>query len=240
MIIGLPRPLLCLVSDRRRVMPAGTDSLLRLVAHAASAGVDLIHVREPDLDDRRLAALVAAAVAAVQGTGARVVVNDRLDVALSAGAHGVHLRADSISATAVRELAPGGFLIGRSIHSRAEAVLAARSGVDFLVAGTVYPTISKPDGSPLLGVSGLTEVVRAVDVPVLAIGGVVADKVWDIAAAGAAGVAAIGLFADVPTDANDVLFDRTLRDLIARIRAPFQKQSFEPSPPPSGQGPRGV
>ena len=232
MTAGLSRPLICLVSDRRRVIPAGTDSLLRLIAHAASAGVDLVHIREPDLDDRRLAALVEAAVDAVHGTPARVVVNDRLDIALAAGAHGVHLRADSVSAARVRELAPGGFLIGRSVHGRAEAETAARSGVDFLVAGTIYPTVSKPENSPLLGVSGLAEVVRAVDVPVLAIGGVVADKVWDIAASGAAGVAAIGLFADVPTDANDVPFDRTLRKLVAQIRAPFDS-----APPRSGQRP---
>jgi thiamine-phosphate diphosphorylase len=218
---GLSRPLICLVSDRRRVIPAGPDGLLRLIAHAARAGVDLIHVRESDLDDRRLTALVEAAVGAVQGTPARIVVNDRLDIALAAGAHGVHLRADSVSATCVRELAPDSLLIGRSVHSRAEAIAAANSGVDFLVAGTIYPTNSKPEGSPLLGVSGLTELVRAVDVPVLAIGGVVADKVWDIATSGAAGVAAIGLFADVPTDANDALFDRTLRELVAQIRAPF-------------------
>jgi len=237
MTAGLSRPLICLVSDRRRVIPAGADSLLRLVAHAASAGVDIIHVREPDLDDKRLAALVEATIGAVQGTRARVVVNDRLDVALAAGAHGVHLRADSVSAERARDLAPADFLIGRSVHSRAEAVAAARSGVDFLVAGTIYPTISKPENSPLLGLSGLSEVVRAVDVPVLAIGGVVADKVWDIAAAGAAGVAAIGLFADVPTDANDVPFDRTLRELVAQIRAPFQQGPFVPPPPRSGQGP---
>ena len=91
------------------------------------------------------------------------------------------------------------------------------------MAGTVYPTVSKPEAAPLLGLAGLAEVVRAVDVPVLAIGGVVADKVWDIAASGAAGVAAIGLFADVPTDANDVHFDRALRELVARLRAPFQR-----------------
>ena len=225
MTAGLSRPIICLVTDRRRVIPAGTASLLRLVARAASAGVDLIHVREPDLDDRRLAALVHAAVEAVQGTRTQVVVNDRTDIALAARAHGVHLRADSVSAARVRELAPDGFLIGRSVHSRREALAAARSGVDFLVAGTIYPTVSKPQGSPLLGVSGLADVVRAVDVPVLAIGGVVADKVWDIAATGAAGVAAIGLFADVPTDAHDAHSDRTLRELVAQIRAAFQRDS---------------
>jgi thiamine-phosphate pyrophosphorylase len=219
---GLPRPLICLVTDRHRVRPAGTGSLVRLAGRAAAAGVDIIQVREPALDDRRLAGLVRALVEAVGSTPARVVVNERTDIALATRAQGVHLRADSISAARVRELAPADFLIGRSVHSRSEAVAAARSGVDYLVAGTVYPTASKPEGSPLLGLDGLRDLVRAVDVPVLGIGGVGADNVWDIAACGAAGVAAIGLFADVPTDANDADLDRALRELVAALRAPFQ------------------
>jgi thiamine-phosphate pyrophosphorylase len=221
MSAGLARPLICLVSDRRRVVPAGTDGLIRLVRGAARAGIDLVHLRESGLDDRTLMSLVAAAVDAVAGTRARVVVNDRADVALAARAHGVHLRADSVRAERVREIVPRGFLIGRSVHTRTEAVAAERSGVDYLVAGTVYPTISKPEGAILLGLGGLTEVVRAVGVPVLAIGGVVADKVGDIAASGAAGVAAIGVFADVSTHADQVHFEQTLRELVARLRAPF-------------------
>jgi thiamine-phosphate pyrophosphorylase len=223
MSAGLSRPLICLVTDRRRVTPASTGSLIRLIRHAALAGVNLVQVRESGLHDRQLFSLVGMAVEVVAGTATRVVVNDRVDVALAAGAHGVHLRAESVSAEQVRQIVPDDFLIGRSVHTRTEAVTAARSGVDYLVAGTVYPTRSKPEGAILLGVGGLAEVVRAVDVPVLAIGGVVADKVGDIAASGAAGVAAIGLFADIPTDADHDHFDRTLRDLVARLRAPFQQ-----------------
>jgi thiamine-phosphate diphosphorylase len=221
MTAGLSRPLICLVTNRRRVVPAGTDSLLRLIGHAARAGVDLVHIRESDLGDRDLAALVEAAVHAVSGTPARVLVNDRTDVAMVSGAHGVHLRADSISTSRVRDIAPEGFLIGRSVHTRTEAIAAERSGVDYLLAGTVYPTASKPQGAILLGLGGLTELARAVGVPVLAIGGVASDKVGDIAASGAAGVAAIGLFADVPTDADQEHFARTLRELVAALRGPF-------------------
>jgi thiamine-phosphate diphosphorylase len=229
MIAGLSRPLICLVTDRRRMMPPGTESLVRLISAAARAGVDLIHLRESGIDDRALASLVEAAAGAVAGTPARVLVNDRVDVAIAGGAHGVHLRADSVSAGRVREIVPPGFLIGRSVHTRNEALSAARSGVDYLVAGTVYPTRSKPEGAILLGLGGLTDLVRAVDIPVLAIGGVTVDKVGDIAASGAAGVAAIGLFADVPTDADQEHFDQTLRDLVAKLRAPFDS-----APPRSG------
>jgi len=228
MTTGLPRPLICLVTDRHRVRPAGIASVVRLAARAAAAGVDIIQVRESVLDDRQLAGLVRALVEAIGGTRARVVVNDRTDIALAACAHGVHLRADSIDAARVRELVPAGFLIGRSVHARSEAVAAARSGVDYIVAGTLYPTASKPEDSPLLGLDGLRDLVRAVEVPVLAIGGVAADKVGHIAASGAAGVAAIGLFADVPTDVNDADIDRALRELVAKLRAPFQQQAALP------------
>ena len=225
MTTGLPRPLICLVTDRHRVRPAGIASVVRLAGRAAAAGVDIIQVRESILDDRQLAGLVRALVEAIGDTPARVVVNDRTDIALAARAHGVHLRADSIDAARVRELVPAGFLIGRSVHARSEAVAAARSGVDYIVAGTVYPTASKPEDSPLLGLDGLRDLVRAVEIPVLAIGGVGADKAEDIAACGAAGVAAIGLFADVPTDGNDADIDTALRELVARLRAPFQQQA---------------
>ena len=222
MSAGLPRPLICLVTDRRRVRPAGENSLLRLIGGAARAGIDLVQIREAALTDRQLLQLTRGAVAAVSGTATRILVNDRADVAIAAGAHGVHLRADSVSAGHVRTLSPPGFTVGRSVHSRAEAIEAARSGVDYLVAGTVYATPSKPGHTSWLGISGLSDIVGAVDLPVLAIGGVVADKVWDVAATGAAGVAAIGLFADVRTDDNDGRVERALRDLLAGLRAPFR------------------
>jgi thiamine-phosphate pyrophosphorylase len=121
-----------------------------------------------------------------------VIVNDRVDVALACGADGVHLRGDSIPAVAARRLAPPGFLIGCSVHSVKAAIDAA--GADYLIAGTVWPTSSKPEHHPLLGLEAFASIVTAVSVPVLAIGGVTAGRVTDVALAGGAGVAAIGLF----------------------------------------------
>jgi thiamine-phosphate pyrophosphorylase len=175
---------------------------VRLVRHAAAAGVNLVQVRERGLDDRHLLALTRAIVGAVEGTSARVVVNDRVDIALAAGADGVHLRADSPPAMAVRAIVPGGFLIGRSVHSEGEAVDAAGTGVDYLILGTIFPTASKPPAGATLGLEPLARAARAIEVPILAIGGITADNVGKVAAAGAAGVAAIGLFADVPNQAE--------------------------------------
>ena len=131
-------------------------------------------------------------MAVSRGTATRVVVNDRLDVALACGADGVHLRGDSFAVADARRLAPEGFLVGRSVHTPEEAV--AGGGADYLIAGTVFPSASKPTGRAFLNVSGLRAIVAAVQVPVLAIGGITEAGAGRVAAAGAAGVAAIGLF----------------------------------------------
>jgi len=190
--------MLCLVTDRRRLAPAEASfdasrrCLVAQARHAVDAGIDLIQVRERDLEAAELAALVTDLVAVTRGTSTRVVVNDRLDVALACAADGVHLRADSIAVEAARRLAPHGFRIGRSIHGAAEAAQAA--GADYVIAGTVFPTESKRAEQVLLGLDGLRAVVAAIPVPVLAIGGITEHRFEQVAGAGAGGIAAIGLF----------------------------------------------
>lgn len=180
--------MLCLITDRRRA------DVLEQARRAVDAGVDLIQIRERDMDARALAALVASVTAVAAGSTTRVVVNDRLDVALACGADGVHLRGDSIGVADARRLAPSGFLVGRSVRTAAEA--RASAGADYVVAGTVFPTSSKPEPNPLIGVDGLRAVVESSRVPVLAIGGITVSRFAAVAAAGAAGAAAIGLFAE--------------------------------------------
>jgi thiamine-phosphate pyrophosphorylase len=179
--------ILCRVTDRRRRSP------IDQCRAASGAGVDLVQLREPGLDAASLSSLAARLVETTGNSATRIVVNDRLDVALTCGAGGCHLRGDSIPSGRARELTPPGFLIGRSVRDVDEAVLAARHA-DYLIAGTVFPTASKPGLCEHLGVDGLSAIVRAVTIPVLAIGGVSMDRIEAVAGAGAAGVAAIGLF----------------------------------------------
>jgi thiamine-phosphate pyrophosphorylase len=189
---------LCLVTDRRRLCPetvafeAARRRLIDQAKWAVTSNVDLIQVRERDLETADLARLVSDLVRVSRGSGTRVVVNDRLDVALACGADGVHLRHDSVRAETVRTIAPAGFLVGRSVHGLAEAEGAGP--VDYLIAGTVFPTPSKPAATPILGLDGLADVVQAVAVPVLAIGGITRERLDEVAATGAAGAAGIGLF----------------------------------------------
>ena len=191
-------PVICMITDCIR--EAARPDVTRIAA-AARAGVSLVQIREPRLEGGALFDHVRQSVRAVESTTTRVIVNDRLDVALCAGAHGVHLRADSLPATRVRAISPRGFLVGRSVHSVHDATeAAARGGLDYLVFGTVFPTRSKP-GRPSAGVEELARVVSAVSLPVLAVGGVGIQSAPDVAAAGAAGFAAISLFAEPSVDA---------------------------------------
>jgi len=203
------RPLLCLVTDRHRLVHAsgddGREELAALVGAAARAGVDLIQIRERDLDARRLCELVRACLHAAHGSQSRILVNDRVDVALASGAAGVHLRSDSPATARIRAIVPAGFLIGRSIHSARDAAAAEEGGgLDYLIAGTVFPSPSKSTVHGWLGLDGLRAVVERVELPVLAIGGVNLSAAAAIAATGAAGLAAISLFADAAANHADL------------------------------------
>ena len=184
--------------------------LLARIAEAARAGVHLIQIRQPHREARDLIALTRDAKAAVHGTRARVLVNDRVDVAVAADADGVHLRGDSMPASCVRRVVPPRFLIGRSVHGAEEAKQAdAERAVDYLIFGTVFPTSSKP-GARVSGTGGLRAVCGATHLPVLAVGGITADRVAGVAEAGAAGVAAISLFADADAGGLQVVVDRVI------------------------------
>lgn len=186
------RPVVCMVTAP--LVPGGEPVLVTQVRRAAEAGVHLVQIRQPQLDGGPLLRLVERCLAAIGGTGARLLVNDRVDVALAAGAHGVHLRHASLPAARVRTMVPPGFLIGRSVHTADEAALVSGDGgLDYLIAGTVFPSASKP-GVEGIGVDGLRAVVAATPLPVLAIGGMTMESVRDLAGTGAAGFAAIGMF----------------------------------------------
>ena len=153
-----------------------------------------------------------------RATSARVVVNDRPDVALAAGADGVHLKDDARSAPRVRALGPRGWIVGRSIHDVPTARRATQCGaVDYLLAGTVFASASKP-GRPPLGLDALRDIVRASSRPVLAIGGVTVDDGAAVAATGAAGVAGIRLFRCGPSSRRARIAER-----VQVLRAAFDR-----------------
>jgi thiamine-phosphate diphosphorylase len=212
--------MICLVTDRRRLSTGAdnVDRLVELVEAAVSAGIDLIQVRERDLDARALASLVTRCLAAAEGTPSKILVNDRADVAAATGSAGVHLRGDSIGVSAARSLLGQGAIVGRSVHGLQEATLASEAGADYLIFGTLFQTPSKGEGHPLATLDQLRETCRAAaGVPVLAIGGITPERAADIARCGGAGVAGIGIFLPPP----GVAAHRHLRDITAELRRSF-------------------
>jgi thiamine-phosphate pyrophosphorylase len=173
------------ISDRASLGLPIADWLLALGA----AGVGAVQLREKDLDDRDLYALARLARETLPAT-TRLLVNGRLDVALAAGADGVHLPADGLPVAPLRTRFGPGILIGRSTHTVAEVERARDEGADYVTFGPVYATPGK--GRP----AGPAELARAAaaGLPVYALGGITLERFGELAAAGAAGVAAIRLF----------------------------------------------
>jgi thiamine-phosphate pyrophosphorylase len=191
----------CYVTDRKSLGSADpVGGVLAKIRAAVAAGVDRVQVREKDLPARELLALAREAVAAAKSAStARVIVNDRLDVALSTRAAGVHLGGESLPAAEVVRWCRGGnapveFLVGVSCHSLEEAREAEVAGASYVSFGPIFETPSKAAfGSPQ-GLARLGEVCRSVRIPVIAIGGINEDKAAECLRAGAAGVAAIRMF----------------------------------------------
>jgi thiamine-phosphate pyrophosphorylase len=191
---GADRFLVTMVTDRRHLGPA---ALLQRAAGAARAGVDIIQVREKDLADRALLELVSALLALAAGTGTRVLVSGRPDVALAAGAAGVQLPEEGLAVADVRRAFPS-LMVGASCHSVEAVRGAAGDGADFVLLGPVFATPGKEQRA--LGTEVVAAAAEAVDIPVHAIGGVTPARVPALRAAGARGGAAIRPFLEGPLD----------------------------------------
>jgi thiamine-phosphate pyrophosphorylase len=172
-----------------------------MIRRATQAGIEMVQIREKHLGARELLELTRAAVRAAEGTGAKILVNTRADVAIAAAADGVHLPAGSMSPTEIRRAAPSGFVVGVSCHAAAEVRQAASEGADFVVFGPVFETASKRIYGAPQGLERLRAVCRAATIPVVALGGISIENAAACLEAGAAGVAGISLFqqaADLP------------------------------------------
>lgn len=174
------------ITDRR----SAPEPVLDCIRRAIQSGVDRIQIREKDLSACELFALVRRALELCERTPARILVNDRADVAIASGAYGVHLPSHSIAPSALKTL--HSLEVGVSCHSVDELRRAEREGADFAVFGPVFVTPPKP--ADPIGLEGLREGVRAVRLPVLALGGVTLENAAQCVDAGAAGVAGISMF----------------------------------------------
>jgi thiamine-phosphate pyrophosphorylase len=215
--------ILCYVTDRRGLqVPAQQDSLeliLDKIELAAAAGVDWIQLREKDLSGKQASALTREALRRISKhsgqapAGPRIIINDRLDVAIAERAGGVHLGENSLLVQDAKRLVatsqsaqtlPSDFLLGVSCHSLEAAQSAAAAGAGYIFFGPVFATPSKADYGPPQGLDRLAEACASVKIPVLAIGGITAENAPTCLSAGASGIAAIRLFQDSADPAGTV------------------------------------
>lgn len=198
-------PRLHVLTDERPV-----DDVLSFVATVLGAGAPCVQVRAKGLDDPDWYALAAAVAVRCRDAGALCIVNDRVDIARAAGAHGVHVGEDDLPVAAARRAAGEELLLGATARDPAQAARAVADGADYLGVGPVFATTTK-DGLPdAIGLDRLRAVAAAVDVPVIGIAGVTADRVPSVLATGAHGVAVVSAVtaADDPAGAVRTLLDR--------------------------------
>ena len=187
---------LYLITDRRQV-PGG--DLVGAVHAALQGGVKAVQLREKDLSARELLPLARELRKLTREFGAKLLINDRIDVALAAEADGVHLGGHSLPVAAARALLGPQRLIGVSTHHRAEILFAARDGADFVTFGPVWFTPSKaPYGAPV-GLDALRQACADAPLPVFALGGVVATRIPELIAAGCCRAACIGAVLAAPS-----------------------------------------
>jgi thiamine-phosphate pyrophosphorylase len=202
MPLDLTKPISYLITDGRTTRDTTSASteftrLFALVGACVLARITLVQLREKSLRPRVLYELTRRAVELTRGSETRLLINDRADIALAAGADGVHLTTRSLDPLVVRDISPRDFLIGVSTHSLDEARAASNRDADFAVFGPVFDTPSKHAYGESLGLEALREAAHALaPFPLLALGGITRERIRPVIQAGAQGVAAIRLFSD--------------------------------------------
>lgn len=186
------RPLIYLVTPGGLGPNSGTKEfleLLSLISLAVDVGIPLIQVREKQLSPSKLLSLASSARELTGGSGTKLLINDRIDIALAAGADGVHIPTQGLSIAAIRKTFGSDLLIGASTHCTAEVSTANESGADFAVFGPIFST---PGKGPAKGLDGLREACRySGGMLLLGIGGIDEANAANVCGAGAAGFAAI-------------------------------------------------
>jgi hydroxymethylpyrimidine kinase/phosphomethylpyrimidine kinase/thiamine-phosphate diphosphorylase len=214
-----PRPALAgnARPGRLHVLTHPGDGLARV---AAEEGAEIVQVRDKGVrTTAQRVALVRDAIAVARPLGARVIVNDRVDVAVEAGADGVHLGRQDTAPEVARRLLGEDALIGGTANSLEEALAWVGRPVDYLGVGPVFGTRTKENPAPPLGLPALAAIVRAVDIPVIAIGNITAERVEDVLAAGALGVAVASAVASAADPRAAMRALRTALDAAKKIHA---------------------
>lgn len=179
------------IADEETMKKSGHESLETLVSALLRGGATTIQLRCKATSACELSAASRRIRSLMTDPRTLLIINDRMDVALVAKAHGVHLGPDDLPLAAARKIAPKGFLIGSSVDTAEEARQAESEGADYLGAGPVYPTQTKKTTNPVIGPKGLEEIVMAVSIPIVGIGGIGPENISEVLDTGAAGAAVV-------------------------------------------------
>lgn len=182
----MPFPSLYALTDGRLPL-SHVDQVRELV----QAGARLVQIRDKEASGRELYHAVVASLAITKAGGVRLIVNDRVDVALAAGADGVHVGQDDLPADEARAILGASAIVGVSTHSMSQAEAATRLPVDYVAYGPVFSTSTKANPDPVVGVEGLAAVRAIIDGPLVAIGGITIENAESVFAAGADSVAVV-------------------------------------------------
>ena len=174
------------ITDRRLCAPR---TLHDTVHGILDVGVSAIQLREKDLSDAEYIKLAKPLCRLCHTYSAQLFINSRIEIAVDIGADGLHLPGDSASVEKVIEETNRRFIIGSSVHTLTEAKQRETEGADFITYSPIYPTLSKPDYGPAVGVEGLRNVAQGINIPVFALGGITPERVSECLNAGAYGVA---------------------------------------------------
>jgi thiamine-phosphate pyrophosphorylase len=178
---------------------SGTSHLEQVKALLAG-GARMIQIRDKNMSSRELFGTVEGCQALMRDHGAKLIVNDRVDIAMALGADGVHLGQDDLPPTEARKLLSPGTIIGFSTHSVEQAIEAMKLPVDYIAAGPIFQTLSKSDSEPVIGLAGLEKIREAIgDLPLVAIGGINLNNCRDVFSAGADSVAMISALVSQPS-----------------------------------------
>lgn len=186
---------LCVVTDVGLSRGRGH---MDVVSAAIRGGATMIQLREKAATTTSFVEFGQELRAVTREAGVPLIVNDRVDVALAVGADGVHVGQDDMPAAMARRLIGSSMILGISATTLEEALRGERDGADYLGVGPIFPTGTKPDAGPAMGISGLSAIANRVRIPIVAIGGIGPDNVASVIAAGAAGVAVVSAIVSAP------------------------------------------
>ena len=186
---------LCVVTDAGLSRGRGH---IDVVSAAIMGGATMIQLREKAATTTSFVEFGQELLAVTREAGVTLIVNDRVDVALAVGADGVHVGQDDMPAAMARRLIGSSMILGISATTLEEALRGERDGADYLGVGPIFPSGTKTDAGPAMGIGGLSAIANRVRIPIVAIGGVGPDNVASMIAAGAAGVAVVSAVVSAP------------------------------------------